>query len=107
MNLSTLGTAENAPLNPTNDLAFQLGRALAGDSCGRRGEGEPFGPPPGGGFAPRGANPDEIVGQIENKQMPPAKYLSMHPDSNLTDEERQQLIQGLMATLSQSGIAGD
>jgi hypothetical protein len=33
--------------------------------------------------------------------MPPASYTLIHPDAKLTDAERQQLIQGLAATLGQ------
>ncbi len=36
---------------------------------------------------------------INNGQMPPAKYTLMHPNARLTDAQRQQLVQGLLATL--------
>ena len=34
-------------------------------------------------------------------QMPPNKYLLIHPEAKLTEAERQQLLDGLTATLSQ------
>ena len=39
---------------------------------------------------------------LEDKTMPPADYLLLHPEARLTDEQRQQLIDGMKATLSKS-----
>jgi hypothetical protein len=36
---------------------------------------------------------------ILNGQMPPSIYLTMHPEAKLTDAEKQQLIDGLSASL--------
>jgi hypothetical protein len=41
----------------------------------------------------------EIVGELEEGGMPPAKYLLLHPDARLTDAEKQQYITGLQNTL--------
>jgi cytochrome c551/c552 len=41
----------------------------------------------------RGAG--EIVGMIQEGEMPPAVYLPMHPSARLTDAEKQQLITGI------------
>ncbi len=41
---------------------------------------------------------DEMVEQIERGKMPPDIYLPLHPDANLTAEQKQQLIKGLQAT---------
>lgn len=37
---------------------------------------------------------------IRNGSMPPADYLLLHPDARLSDTEKQELIQGLQTTLS-------
>ncbi len=50
----------------------------------------------GGGLANR------LTEVIQNNQMPPANYLKMHPAANLTADQRQQLLQGLLATLGLS-----
>jgi hypothetical protein len=42
---------------------------------------------------------DEIVGMIQEGEMPPAIYLPMHPAARLTAAEKQQLITGLTNTL--------
>jgi len=114
MNLSSVGAsgqARGTPVSQSNDLAYRLGQMLAGG--GRPGEpGRPlegqFQPPPGGQQPPRGQFPSGgrgLVGrfreQIESGQMPPATYTMIHPDAKLADAERQQLIQGLAATLGQ------
>jgi hypothetical protein len=41
----------------------------------------------------------EIVGEIEEGGMPPAIYLPLHKDAQLTAAEKQQLITGLTNTL--------
>ena len=45
----------------------------------------------------RGAG--EIVGIIQEGEMPPAIYLPMHPSAHLTAAEKQQLITGLTNSL--------
>jgi cytochrome c551/c552 len=42
--------------------------------------------------------PDEVIEVIREGEMPPAQYLLMHPQARLTDSQKEQLIQGLMAT---------
>ena len=44
-----------------------------------------------------GAN--EVARQIQRGSMPPANYLAQHPEANLSADEKQQLIQGLQASL--------
>jgi hypothetical protein len=41
----------------------------------------------------------EISRIIQEGEMPPAKYLLMHPDARLTDAEKGQLITGLTNSL--------
>ncbi|MEP6986284.1 MAG: heme-binding domain-containing protein [Chloroflexota bacterium] len=41
---------------------------------------------------------DEMIEQIQKGAMPPAIYLPMHPEANLTAAQKQQLIDGLQAT---------
>lgn len=41
---------------------------------------------------------DEMIEQIQRGKMPPPIYLPMHPEANLTAEQKQQLIKGLQAT---------
>lgn len=41
---------------------------------------------------------DEMVEQIERGEMPPGIYLPMHPEANLSAEQKQQLMDGLLAT---------
>ncbi len=41
---------------------------------------------------------DEMIQQIERGKMPPDIYLPMHPEANLTAEQKQQLIAGIQAT---------
>jgi Haem-binding domain len=53
---------------------------------------------PGGG---EGGAAGRITKVIQNGSMPPAKYTLIHSDAKLSDAERQQLIQGLQATLAQ------
>jgi len=49
----------------------------------------------------RGYQPSvgELIGELEEGGMPPAKYLLMHPDARLADAEKQLLISGLQNTL--------
>lgn len=42
---------------------------------------------------------NNTVRQIQRGAMPPASYLAQHPEANLTADEKQQLIQGLQASL--------
>jgi cytochrome c551/c552 len=111
--LSTLGTSRQGPgaFGPSNDLAYRFGQMLAGGGrpgeLGRPPEGQ-FQPPANGQQPPPGQFPSggrgvagRITEQIRNGQMPPANYLLMHPNAKLTDAERQQLVQGLSATLGQ------
>jgi hypothetical protein len=114
LNLSSVtasGPARGALISQSNDLAYRLGQMLAGEGRpgepGRLPEGQ-FRPPSGGQQPPRGQSPSggrnpagRIREQIESREMPPASYTLIHPDAKLTDAERQQLIQGLAATLGQ------
>lgn len=120
LNLSTYNTNSGEPrLNPfgqSNDLAYQLGQILAGEN--RRGG--PEGRFPGGGFPPGGQPPaggqpstggqfpregfggrlgSQLAENIQENRMPPANYLALHPAANLTADERQQLLAGLLTTL--------
>ena len=45
----------------------------------------------------------EIGEQIEEGEMPPSKYILLHPNANLTDEEKEQLMAGLSTTFNVSG----
>jgi hypothetical protein len=40
----------------------------------------------------------EMIEQIERGEMPPGKYLVLHPDASLSAAEKEQLIAGLRAT---------
>jgi cytochrome c551/c552 len=40
----------------------------------------------------------EMVEQIEEGDMPPQKFLIMHPEASLTDTQKEQLISGIRAT---------
>jgi hypothetical protein len=115
LNLSTLGAAgSQRPVftDRSNDLAYKFGQVLAGGGgergpSGREFRGEPpaegqrrpEGQAPGGfgGFAAR-----RVSEALQNGSMPPAKYTMLHPEAVLSDAERQQLEQGLQATLSQA-----
>ncbi|MCX7622713.1 MAG: heme-binding domain-containing protein [Thermomicrobium sp.] len=44
---------------------------------------------------------DESVEQIQEGKMPPWFYLPLHPEANLSAQEKQQLIQGLVATFGE------
>jgi hypothetical protein len=41
----------------------------------------------------------DLVRQIEQGNMPPARYLALHPEARLSAEERTQLIDGLQNSL--------
>ncbi len=58
--------------------------------------GQPIGEGEGEGGR-RGGN--EFARVIDRGDMPPWYYLLLHPDAKLTDAEKQQLIQGLQASL--------
>ena len=67
----------------------------------------PEGQAPSGGFQTGGGFPSGNFGNrmterlseaIQSGQMPPAKYTLIHPSARLTEAERQQLLQGLIAT---------
>jgi hypothetical protein len=126
LNLSTLGTpptgGPGAFSSHANDLAYRVGQILAGGGEGEGGEGREFRgerPPQTGqegqagqqrpagrtGGAPRNSGAfavRRIEEAIQNGSMPPDKYTLIHPAAKLTDAERQQLLQGLTATLSQT-----
>jgi len=40
----------------------------------------------------------DAIKEIKEKKMPLSSYILVHPEANLTDEENQQLIQGLKIT---------
>ena len=44
---------------------------------------------------------DRITRNISSGEMPPGNYLMLHPDARLSAAERQQLIDGIKATLRQ------
>ncbi len=46
---------------------------------------------------------DESVEQIQEGKMPPWFYLPLHPEANLSAEEKQRLIDGLIATFGEGG----
>jgi cytochrome c551/c552 len=43
----------------------------------------------------------DVVRQIQSGRMPPAQYLPIHPEANLTDAQKQQLISGIQKTFGQ------
>jgi hypothetical protein len=45
-------------------------------------------------------DPNEFNRVINGGEMPPPQYRLMHPTARLTDAEKQQLLQGLQATIS-------
>lgn len=45
-------------------------------------------------------DPEELAEVVLEGEMPPAIYLPLHPEANLTADERQILVQGFYATLS-------
>lgn len=107
---------EGGRFNQPTDLAYTLGRFIAGDSQ-RRGPGGDFGPggpggqfptrspgqqDPGGGFQGFGGG-NRFAEQIQRGSMPPAKYTLIHPSASLTAAEQQQLIDGLNKTFGAAG----
>ena len=48
----------------------------------------------------RELNPNKIRREIASGSMPPRIYLLTHPEARLTDAEKQQLIDGLIASLT-------
>jgi hypothetical protein len=119
LNFSTMaaGVGPRGFENPTNDLAFQIGRLMAGGgSEGGPGEaGRGFNPPAGGqrptlqpgqtqpsGQFPggrTGGRGSDIADQIQKGNMPPANYLLIHPAAKLSDAEKKLLIDGLSTSL--------
>ncbi len=61
---------------------------------GRRGGGEGEGREGG-----RGEGEGDAASLVQRGEMPPWYYLTLHPDARLTDSEKQELIQGLQATM--------
>lgn len=43
----------------------------------------------------------QIARQVSSGEMPPALYLPLHPEANLSPAEKQQLIDGLLKSLNQ------
>jgi cytochrome c551/c552 len=41
---------------------------------------------------------ENLIRQIERGHMPPANYLSMHPEANLSESDKVTLIQGIRAS---------
>lgn len=55
-------------------------------------------------FSDWGNNPgelDELTEAIQSGEMPPIQYWAAHPNSRLTDAQKQTFITGLQATLGQ------
>lgn len=50
----------------------------------------------------RGINAEEMVEVIEDGEMPLPLYLPLHPEANLSDEQKTALIAGLQATFGGS-----
>jgi hypothetical protein len=48
-------------------------------------------------------DPEELAETVLEGEMPPAIYLPLHPEANLTADERQTLVQGFYASLSGRG----
>lgn len=55
----------------------------------------------GSGNSREAGNARSISREIQRGSMPPSNYLALHPEANLTDAEKQQLIDGFTKTLSQ------
>jgi hypothetical protein len=47
----------------------------------------------------RGRAVQDLVREIERGNMPPGRYLALHPEAKLSAEERAQLIEGLQKSL--------
>lgn len=52
------------------------------------------------------AEVDDVSETIQNGEMPPSAYVLTHSQANLTDAEKQQLIDGLFKTMSASPGGG-
>jgi hypothetical protein len=52
------------------------------------------------GREPRELKPDKLRRELASGSMPPRVYLITHPEARLTDAEKQQLIDGLIASLA-------
>ena len=50
---------------------------------------------------------DDAAETVQNGEMPPWFYLPLHPEANLSPAERQQLINGLLATFGGNLERGD
>ncbi|MCL6540329.1 MAG: heme-binding domain-containing protein [Roseiflexus sp.] len=50
---------------------------------------------------------DDAAKTVQNGEMPPWFYLPLHPEANLSPAERQQLINGLLATFGGNLERGD
>ena len=50
---------------------------------------------------PRGEGGRNVGRVIARGEMPPGNYLLLHPEAQLSDQEKQQLIDGLQKTLQQ------
>jgi mono/diheme cytochrome c family protein len=48
-----------------------------------------------------GADPSFVVNRVSDGKMPPIQFTLLHPEAQLTDAERQQLIQGFLKSLAQ------
>ncbi len=46
-----------------------------------------------------GSGVSDVIAVIQNGSMPPSLYTLMHPDANLSPQEKQQLIEGLQKSL--------
>ena len=46
------------------------------------------------------ADIDDIAEKVLSREMPPADFLFAHPEADLSDDERQRLVDGLRATFS-------
>lgn len=51
----------------------------------------------------RASQPEEAVELVSKNFMPLPYYILLHPEANLTNLEKGQLVNGLIATLAQSG----
>ncbi len=48
-------------------------------------------------------NAGDAVKEVQEGEMPPWQYTILHPEARLSDAETRQLVEGLRATLAQSG----
>jgi hypothetical protein len=54
-----------------------------------------------------GIDGEDMIDAIRDGEMPPANYLLMHPEANLTPEQQEQLIAGIAATFGGEDDGGD